>query len=119
MNQQNLTGGVNSGNTATALQNWAQNYAGNAYQNAFNNYQTQQSNIFNRLSNIAGLGGQANQIAANAGTTISGNVGNAIIGAGQAGAAGQMGVANALGGAAGNAAGYYALPGILQMMKGQ
>ena len=115
MNQQNLTGGVNSGNTATALQNWAQNYAGNAYQNAFNNYQTQQSNIFNRLASIAGLGQQSGQITANTGTQMAGNIGNAMIAGGQARAAGQMGVANALGSGLTNAASLYALPSTMNL----
>ena len=95
-NQMNLTGGINSGNTMKAVNDYAQNFAGNAYQNAFNNYQTSQSNIFNRLSTIAGMGSGANQTTAQAGTTTAGNAGNAMIAGGQASAAGQMGIGNSL-----------------------
>jgi hypothetical protein len=96
-NQMNLTGGVNSGNTLKAINDYAQNFAGNAYQNAFNNYQTQQGNIFNRLSTIAGLGNSANQTTAQTGATTAGNAGNAMIAGGQSQAAGTMGMGNALG----------------------
>lgn len=50
----NIAGG--GSNIVNAADMFAQNYAGNAYQNAFNNYQTQQNNIYNRLSGIANIG---------------------------------------------------------------
>ena len=50
----NIAGG--GSNMVNAADIFAQNYAGNAYQNAFNNYQTQQNNIYNRLSGIANIG---------------------------------------------------------------
>jgi hypothetical protein len=56
----NVGGGALSGNTLQGLQNYTQNYAGNAYQNAFNNYQTQRGNIYNSLAGIAGIGQTAN-----------------------------------------------------------
>lgn len=114
-NAGNLQSGLISGNTLKGVNDYAQNYAGNAYQNAFNNYNTNQSNIFNRLSNIAGLGSGANQITANAGTTTAGNVGNAQMASGAAQAAGTVGSANALSGGVQNAASWYALPSILKM----
>ena len=55
-NQNSVTSGLVSGNALKGINDYAQGYAGNAYQNAFNNYNTNQSNIFNRLSSIAGLG---------------------------------------------------------------
>lgn len=64
----NVGGGALGGNALTGLQRYTQDYAGNAYQNAFNNYQNQRSNIFNTLSNIANLGQTANQQAIGAGT---------------------------------------------------
>lgn len=108
-NQLNTTGGVNSGNTLKAIQDYAQNYAGNAYQNAFNNYQTQQGNIFNRLSDIAALGQGANQITAKTGTTTAANAGQAMQNAGQAAAAGQIGQANAISGGLNNLASLYTM----------
>jgi hypothetical protein len=55
-----------SGNTLKGINDYAQGYAGNAYQQAFNNYTANQSNIYNRLSNVAGLGQTANQTTAHA-----------------------------------------------------
>ena len=114
-NQLNASGGLVSGNTLKGINDYAMNYAGNAYQNAFSNYTANQSNIFNRLSSIAGLGQTANQGTANAGVQTAANIGNAQIGAGQAQASGTVGAANAISGGANNALGWYALPQILNM----
>jgi len=94
-NRQSAGGGRLSGNSLQAINDYAQNYASGAYQNAFSNYQTDTSNRFNRLATVAGYGAGANQINAQAGLGYGGNIGNAIIGAGNAQAAGQIGQANA------------------------
>jgi hypothetical protein len=78
----NVGGGALSGNTLQGLQNYTQNYAGNAYQNAFTNFQNQRQNIYNTLSNIAGIGQNATgQLAKTSdvyGTNLTNlNVGNA------------------------------------------
>lgn len=112
-NAGNMQTGLISGNTLRGINDYAQNYAGNAYQQAFNNYNAQQTNIFNRLSNIAGLGQTQNQTTAQAGTTTAGNVGNAQMAAGAAQAAGTVGTANALNGGLTNAASWYAIPKLL------
>jgi hypothetical protein len=95
---QNATGGLVGGNAMRSLQDYTQNFAGNAYQNAFNNYNTQRSNIYNTLAGIAGLGQTANNTSAQ----LSANTANAIsglgVGAANAQAAGTVGVANAIGG---------------------
>ena len=64
----NVGGGALSGNTLQGLQQFTQNYAGNAYQNAFNNYQNQRNNIYTNLAGMAGIGQTANQGAQAAGT---------------------------------------------------
>lgn len=112
-NASNLQTGLLSGNTLKGINDYAQNFAGNAYQQAFNNYNAQQTNIFNRLSSIAGLGQTQNQTTAQSGTTAAGNIGQAQIGAGAAQAAGTVGAANALSGGLTNAASWYALPKFL------
>lgn len=117
-NAGNMQTGLISGNTLRGINDYAQNYAGNAYQQAFNNYNSQQTNIFNRLSNIAGLGQTANQTTANAGTTTAGNVGNAQMAAGAAQAAGTVGQANAISGGLTNAASWFALPKFLNYGSG-
>jgi hypothetical protein len=87
-NLANVGGGLLSGNTLQGLNKYTQDYAQNAYQNAFNNYQTQRQNIYSNLSNAAGLGqtslGQLGQVGASLGQTY-GNVTTGLA-ASQAGA---------------------------------
>lgn len=110
--QNNVGGGLIGGNALQGLQQFTQNYAGNQYQNAFNNFQTQRSGIYNTLASIAGIG-QTGQSAVNAaGTNAANNIGQ--LGVGAAGALGQggIGAAQAYGGAInqlGNNATLYAL----------
>lgn len=76
-NLANVGGGLLSGNTLQGMQNYTQNYAGNAYQTAFDNYQKQRQNIYGNLSNAAGMGqttlGQLGQVGASLGNTY-GNI---------------------------------------------
>jgi hypothetical protein len=78
----NMAGGGLGGNALQGLQKYTQDYAGNAYQNAFTNFQNQRQNIYNTLSNIAGIGQNATgQLAKTSdvyGTNLTNlNVGNA------------------------------------------
>jgi len=100
--QSNATGGINSGNANVALQNYTQGYAGNAYQNAFNNYQAQRGNIFNTLSGIANIGQNAVSGLGNLSTGTAQGIASLQTGAANAQAAGQVGAANAYSGAAQN-----------------
>lgn len=104
-NSQAGKSGLVSGNAMRGLNDYAQNFASGAYQNAFNNYNTQQSNIFNRLSTIAGLGSASANNSANVGATTGAGVANSMIGAGQAQAAGTVGMGNAISGGLNNAVG--------------
>ena len=112
-NQQNATGGLVGGNTLKAMQDYTQNFAGNAYQNAFANYQGQRTNIYNTLASIAGLGqtaqGQSNTLATNYGT----NTANLATGAAAAQAAGTVGAANAYGSGLTNVGNAYMLSSLL------
>jgi len=96
-NAANVGGGLLSGNTLQGLNQFTQNYAGNAYQNAFNNYQTQRQNIYGNLSNAAGLGqtslGQLGQVGSNLAQTY-GNITTGLA-ASQAGAQTAQAVNNA------------------------
>ncbi|MDE3023492.1 MAG: hypothetical protein KGI54_16885, partial [Pseudomonadota bacterium] len=116
-NLDNSTGSLVSGNTLRDINNYAQDYAGNAYQNAFNNYTTNQSNIFNRLATIAGLGQGANQITANSGTTLGTGIAGTQQAAGAAQAAGTVGSMNALTGGLNNAMGWYATPDMMKLFQ--
>jgi hypothetical protein len=79
---------------------YSQGLASNEFQNAFNNYNTGKTNIWNRLNSLSGQGqnaaAQTGAFGSNAGNQMAANT----IGAGNAAAAGQIGGANALAGAA-------------------
>jgi hypothetical protein len=107
-NLANASGGLLSGNTLKGINDYAQNYAGNAYQQAFNNYNSQQTNIYNRLSNLAGLGQTANQTTAQSGTQAASNAGNFLTSGAAAQAAGQVGIANSINSGIGNYLGWNA-----------
>lgn len=110
----NKAGGLVGGNVLQGLNDYNQGMASQEYGNAFNRFQTQRGNIYNTLASIAGLGqtaqGQQNQLAQNFANTQTG----LITGAGAAQAAGQVGAANALGGAFNNIGNTVAFS---QMMK--
>jgi hypothetical protein len=87
-NLANASGGQISGNTLQGLNTFNQNYASNAYQNAFNNYQTQRQNIFGNLSQQAGLGNTSLGQLGSVGSSLANTYGNLTTGlaASQAGA---------------------------------
>jgi hypothetical protein len=123
----NATGGINSGNSAVALQNYTQGTAQNAYQNAltnymgqqaqtysqnlsniqqqaagqnqgFNQYQTQRGNILASLLGITNVGQNAVSGMGNLATGTAQNVAQLGVGAANAQAAGTVGSANAISG---------------------
>ena len=61
-------GGVLSGATLKALQNYGQESASQEYQNAYNRFNADQTNQYNRLSNLVGIGQNAAAQTGNAGT---------------------------------------------------
>lgn len=113
-------GGLLSTGTARDLDVFAQNFASNEYSNvfsrslsefqtAFNVFNANQTNTFNRLASAAGigqtsttaLGSQGNQAAGNVSytnATIGGQVGQNLLNQATATASGYTGIANALGG---------------------
>jgi hypothetical protein len=117
-------GDLLGGNTLNALQQYGQDYASNEYQNVYNralqNYNTNfnvfnanQSNLYNRFANIAGLGQTTAQQLGNVGMGTAGQIGNTLMTSGAqigqqmnnaaaARASGYVGGANAWGGAMGN-----------------
>lgn len=109
----NLAGGGLGGNALQGLNKFTQDYAGNAYQNAFQNYQTQRTNIYNTLAGIAGLGMQG-QNAANTAMTNATNAATQLgVGSAAAQAAGQVGASSAIGNTIGNIANQYTLASLL------
>jgi hypothetical protein len=102
-NQANATGGVVGGNAQTALAQFNNNYAQNAYQQAFNNYQAQRQNIFGNVMNQIGVGQNAVSALGNLSSGVATNVAQLGVAGANANAAGQIGSANAISGAVGNA----------------
>ena len=96
----NAAGGSLGGNALQGLQRYTQDYAGGAYQQAFNNYNTQRNNIYNSLAGMANIGttsagqlaGLGNQYGSNMGSLASNLGGNLTTSYGQG-----IGAANAYG----------------------
>jgi hypothetical protein len=91
----NVGGGLLSGNTLRGLTDYGQNLASTEYANAFNRFQTDRGNIYNTLSNIAGMGMGATNQGAQYGQAAAQNIGQLAVGGAQAQAAGTIGSAQA------------------------
>lgn len=105
-------GGLLSGSALKAIQNRSQDLASQEYGNAYNRFNANQTNQFNRLSSLAGVGQVANNALQTAGQNYAGSVGqiamnnaanqgNALLAGGNARASGYAGIGNALSSAAG------------------
>lgn len=89
-------GGLLSGAAAKALTKYNQNFASNEFQNAYNRFNTNQGNTFNRLASLAGVGQTATNQLQQAGQNFANNAGQAAIYGGTQRASGYAGQANAL-----------------------
>jgi hypothetical protein len=112
---QNVGGG--GSNISRAADIFSQNYAANAYQQAFANYDTQRKNIYSTLSGIANFGTQSAAGLSNLGSGTATNIANLIGQGAQASAAGQVGAANAWSGGITNASNNIANAGLLYSMQ--
>ncbi len=88
-------GGLLSGATLKALQNYGQESASQEYSNAYNRFNADQTNRYNRLSNLVGIGQNAAAQVGNAGAQTSQAIANNTMAGANALAAGQIGSANA------------------------
>ena len=111
--QNNATGGLVGGNSLKSLNDYTQNYAKGAYQDAFNNYNTQRTNIYNTLAGIAGLGQNASNTTANLASNTANSISNLGVGGANAAASGIVGSTNAITGGITGAANGYSLGQIL------
>jgi hypothetical protein len=107
--------GALSGSAQKDLMGFNQGYANTAFNNAFNQYQTQQGNIYQRLAGISQLGQAAAANTGQQGTALAGSAAQSATNIGTALGAGTVGSANALTGGMSNAlpwlmAGSYAQP---------
>jgi hypothetical protein len=111
----NVGGGLIGGNALRGLEDYTQNYAQNAYQGAFNNFQSQRTGIYNTLASIAGLGQKAQESTSQAGQNATTAAAQLGVGSAAAQAAGLTGASNALAGGLQN----YQQNQILQAVLGQ
>lgn len=93
---------LNSGAVMKGAADYATGLADKTYLDQFNADQTQKTNIYNKLLGGAQLGENAAAQTGSYGTQTAGQVGQNIIGAGNASAAASMAGANAIGSAAGS-----------------
>jgi hypothetical protein len=105
MKQQGLGATAQAANVASPGSNvdlaktiFAEKFAQTGYQDALTNFRNQQTDIFNRLSGIAGIGQTAQGQAQNLGSATSTNLANLATGGANALAGGQIGAANAMAG---------------------
>ena len=88
-------GGLLSGATLKALQNYGQESASQEYSNSYNRFNADQTNRYNRLSNLVGIGQNAAAQVGNAGAQTAQAVANNTMAGANSIAAGQIGSANA------------------------
>lgn len=95
-------GGLVSGTSLKAMQDYAQNAAsgefGNAYNRAFNTYNTgvaSENQLYNRQAGMAGIGQSATNLTNAAGANNANAMGNYLTSGAAAQAAGTVGMANA------------------------
>jgi len=103
--------GALSGAALKDLISFNQGQAGTAFNNAFNQYQTQTGNIYSRLAGISNLGQSAASQQAQSGTALAGQAAQSAQNIGTALAGGTVGAANAWSGALSNAATPWLLAG--------
>lgn len=101
-------GGILSGAALKGLTRYNQDYASGEFQNAYNRFNNDRTQRFNRLASLAGVGQTATRDVAQQGAQVASNVGNNIIGAGNAQASSYVGQGNAISGAA-NTLGNFAM----------
>ncbi len=80
-------GGLNSGATMKSMANYSQGLANQDFQQARNNFTNDQTNRFNRLSSVAGLGQTSANATTAAGTNMANNLSNNVTNMGNATAA--------------------------------
>ena len=116
LNQDSANQGAESGSALKDLISFNSNYANMSFNNAFNQYQTQQSNTYNRLSGLAGIGSSAAANLGAQGVQLAGNAGTAAANIAASQAAGTIGSANAISSGFSNAAN--AIPWLMRGSSG-
>lgn len=113
LNNATATGGVNSSNTLRSLQQFGVGLANQDYQQARSNYVGDQQQKFGMLETVAGSGQNAAANLGSIGSQTAASIGNNIIGAGNANAAGIVGATNSVTGGVNNYLQYQFLNSIM------
>jgi hypothetical protein len=100
-------GGLLSGATLKGLTRYGQDYASNEYSNAYNRFNTDLTNRWNRLSGVAGLGQTATNIVGSQGLNTAGAIGQNGVAGAQASAGGQVGAASSINSGIGSLSNWY------------
>lgn len=98
-------GGLISGNALRAAQQYGQDLGSQEYQNAYNRYQTNRTNVLNPLQSLLGQAQSTANTLGTSGQNYATNAGNTMMAAGNARASGYTGSADAWNRALGGAAG--------------
>ena len=88
-------GGLLSGATQKALNEFAQSVASDEYAQAYNRYVTEQTNLYNSLAAQAGLGSRTAELLTTSGQNTANQIGDYTTQSGNAQAAGTVSAANA------------------------
>jgi hypothetical protein len=111
LNGEEANMGALSGAAQKDLMAFNQGYADNAFNNAFNQYQTQQGNIYQRLGGLAQLGQAAASNQATGASSFANGIGQSMTNAGTAAAGGIVGATNSITGSINSALPYLYSPG--------
>jgi len=96
LNRDASSAGALSGAAQKDLMGFNQGLAQDAFTNAFNQYQTQQGNIYGRLMGVANQGQAAASNAATGGSSYANSIGANVANAGAARAGGLVGIGNSI-----------------------
>lgn len=108
-----------SGAALRGAADYATGLADNTYQNQFNNYVTNQTNQYNRLMGLAQLGENSAAQTGAFGTQTAANIGNNLIGAGNAQGAAAMATGNAFSNGANSLGSLYLTNAFMKSNGGQ
>jgi hypothetical protein len=110
-------GGYDSGATLKSLLRYNQDYAGTKYDAAFNRDQIVKNQMYNQLAGISGTGQTATAQTASLGANTASQIGQNYQNAGDARAAGIMGVGNAVNQGVGSYINYTQSKSLLDALK--
>jgi len=113
------TGGALNGGTLKALDQYTTGLANTTYGTAYNQYLQNSQQQYNQLYGVANLGENAASSVGQQGVTSANNAGNYLTQAGNAQAAGDVGVANGINSAVGGVANAANTAAVLQGLQSQ